>query len=261
MLESTLIKYNKGMELYLKGEKSLTQIAKQLKIHRGRFADYLRQLDITIINKQNTTRINEDIFNIIDNEEKAYWLGFLYADGYVGLNTNHIELSLASCDYGHIVKFAKFLNFQVNKINDNSIRARISFRNKKIKNDLIRLGCTPQKSLSIKFPPNNIVPKEMLFHFIRGYIDGDGSIFITNNKPRFSIICGNKNFIINLVDAMQWKKNKIKKDKRSNVWSTEYGGKHVYNILYPLYENSSIYLDRKYNKYIEIKNAVYTQNH
>ena len=44
--------------------------------------------NITIVNKQNRTKFNESIFDNIDSEEKAYWLGFIYADGYISSRYN-----------------------------------------------------------------------------------------------------------------------------------------------------------------------------
>lgn len=58
---------------------------------------------------------NRYIFDKIDTEEKAYWLGFLYADWSVGSKEDKIELSLAACDYNHIQKFKDFIGLD-NKI-------------------------------------------------------------------------------------------------------------------------------------------------
>ena len=38
---------------------------------------------------------NSNVFEKIDTEEKAYWLGFLYADGYINEEHNFITLVLA----------------------------------------------------------------------------------------------------------------------------------------------------------------------
>ena len=54
-------------------------------------------------------------FEKIDTEEKAYWLGFLYADGSVGSKDDRIELGLAEKDFHHIEKFRDFIGIN-NKI-------------------------------------------------------------------------------------------------------------------------------------------------
>ena len=92
------------------------------------------------------------IFETIDTEEKAYWLGFLYADGSVGSTDNRIELGLAEKDLRHIEKFRDFIGIK-NKI---SYRAstksyRYAFKSISCKADLIKQGCIPKKSLILKF--------------------------------------------------------------------------------------------------------------
>lgn len=256
MLEETIKKYEEGKILYLTHNLSLTQIAKQLKIHRGRFTEYLKRQNIQIENKQNISRRYSDVFANVDTEEKAYWLGFLYADGYVGTETNHIEIALQPKDISHLQKFAHFINFDGN-IQKSRTRARISFRDKEMHNDLITLGCIPQKSLVLSFPTEEQVPKYLIKHFVRGYVDGDGYVGINSyGRGRLGITCGSEQFLTDLANAMNWEKHKIVKDKRNNTKNLEYGGWYVYEMLSVLYKNSSVYLDRKFEKFIEIENAV-----
>lgn len=72
-------------------------------------------MGITIVNKQNMCKFNEHIFDNIDTEEKAYWLGFIFADGYISsLNAkykNVFELSLSIKDLNHIKKFNSFMEY------------------------------------------------------------------------------------------------------------------------------------------------------
>ena len=64
-------KYLLAKEKYLKGE-SLTSISKQLKIDRATLSQNLKKDNIEVINFQNITKFNENFFEIIDTEEKAY---------------------------------------------------------------------------------------------------------------------------------------------------------------------------------------------
>lgn len=259
LLEQTIQKYELGKNLYRQGNLSLTQISKQLGIHRGRFTEYIKRQGVDVVNKQNESQSYSDVFERIDTEDKAYWLGFLYADGYVGLETNHIEIALASKDVNHIKKFAEFINYG-GKILKDDIRARISFRDKKMHSDLIKLGCTPKKSLILHFPDEAQVPKYLVKHFVRGFVDGDGYIGMHRNGfGRMSVTCGSKQFIDDLILKMNWRQNKIHKDKRSDALSVEWAGNYVCDMLCELYKGSSIYLDRKYKRFIEIENAVLSQ--
>lgn len=199
-----------------------------------------------------------NIFEKIDSEEKAYWLGFLYADGSVSSAENKIELGLAEKDLSHIEKFKKFTNLN-NKI---SYRAstksyRFCFRSTKCKEDLIKKGCVPKKSLILTFPTYDQVPKELMRHFIRGYFDGDG--WFTNTKDCFQVgIIGTAKFIegfLNEVEDIN-KTNTIFKVNRENGAKRYVFGayKDVLNFLNWIYDGSTIYLDRKYNHYLDFIN-------
>lgn len=60
---------------------------------------------------------------------------------------------------------------------------------KKFKQRLIELGCTPQKSCTLKFPTEEQIPKEYIIPFIRGYFDGDGVLSYTiSNKVTKTIV-------------------------------------------------------------------------
>ena len=69
----------------------------------------LQENGIEVINYQNLTKFNENVFDSIDTEEKAYWLGFIFADGYISLKGNSFELSLKGSDSEHLDKFNKFM--------------------------------------------------------------------------------------------------------------------------------------------------------
>lgn len=61
--------------------------------------------------------------------------------------------------------------------------SRIQISSKTLTADLLKLGCTPRKSLTLKFPNDGIFKSnDLIRHFIRGYFDGDGSVFISMEK-------------------------------------------------------------------------------
>ena len=194
-------------------------------------------------------------FEIIDTEEKAYWLGFLYADGSIGSKEDKIELGLAEKDLKHIEKFRDFMNIS-NKISyrEKTKSYRMSFRSAKCKQDLINKGCIPKKSLILDFPNENQVPKHLIRHFIRGYFDGDG--WFTNTESCFQIgIIGTENFINGFLNSIENtnKDNKILDVHRKNGAKRYVFGAYddVLNFLNWIYKDSNIYLERKYNSYLD----------
>jgi hypothetical protein len=93
-------------------ERSLTQLHKKYGIKRQTIAKHLKQRGFEVINYQNRLRCNEHIFDCIDTEEKAYWLGFLYADGNISSNGHRLEIALSIKDLEHLSKFKNFLNLE-----------------------------------------------------------------------------------------------------------------------------------------------------
>lgn len=195
------------------------------------------------------------IFENIDTEEKAYWLGFLYADGCVGSKESKVELSLAEKDLRHIEKFRSFIGIE-NKISYRpKVKAyRYSFRSSSCKEDLIKQGCLPKKSLILKFPTEQQVPRSLIRHFVRGYFDGDG--WFSNTQGCFQVgLIGTENFLKGFLEnaKMEYKGNKIFNVHRENgakkyVFSAY---KDVLSFLDWIYKDSKIYLDRKYEHYLD----------
>ena len=207
----------------------------------------------------------EDYFSIINTEEKAYWLGFMYADGYI---INHDELygqdkvgiTLSSVDINHLEKF-KISIQATNPITDvsrgNSKLSRILLTSQKTANDLINAGCVKNKTFLLQFPTEQQVPNKLLHHFIRGYFDGDGSIssYMKGNYLDYHInIVGPYDFIIKLYHI--YSIGGYFKDKRKeNSWYFSINGNQQIIMFYHwLYDDATIFLQRKYDKFQELIN-------
>ena len=200
--------------------------------------------------------INENIFEVIDSEEKAYWLGFLYADGYVDTDRG-IDLTLQELDLDHLKKFRDFIggNIKIQEknisLNNKSFKAyRVGVSRKKIANDLINLGCFQNKSLILKFPTFEQVPENLIHHFMRGYFDGDGSIRFSQGQLTFSVL-GTKEFL-DVYDTflLRLGMKKCKYSMCGKAYELRHGGniqvKKIFNFIY---NNATIYLERKYIKF------------
>ena len=110
-------------------------------------------------------------------------------------------------------------------------------------------GCVPQKSLIIKFPSYDIVPKELIRHFIRGYFDGDGSISCTD-KTHSLCVLGTLDMIEHICyESGIPRKIYISKSPNNSTYRILLDDKRDSLIfLHYLYDDCEIYLDRKYNK-------------
>jgi intein/homing endonuclease len=126
---------------------------------------------------------NEKFFDIINDEEKAYFLGLMYADGnnYVRIpHSYEVSIKLQEQDKYILEKFRDLLSPQTNLklIIDKKIKTKyclFKINSKILSHQLSELGCVPAKSLILEFP--KFISNNLIHHFIRGYSDGDGSIY------------------------------------------------------------------------------------
>jgi len=256
-----MITYLEAKTLFLKGY-SLTRIEREFGFKRKRLSRYLKKDNINIILNNQRFIYNEDYFKSIDSEEKAYWLGFLYADGYVG-NPNKgkfiAELCLAEIDKTHVEKFRntickeKNISLKKTKLNNKIFKSyRFSVINKVFVEFLIQQGCTPSKSFTISLPS---LSKNLTRHFLRGYFDGDGSFHKDKKgKVYLSITSGSISFLNSIQNIFKeeiadYTEVSLRKDKRAIVYTFSKARTTAIKILNYLYKDSNIYLDRKFNKY------------
>lgn len=259
--EKTSGEYLKALDLYKTGEFSVTELSNKFKIDRHALSRRIKAIGLNVVNKQNLIRFNENIFDDIDTEEKAYWLGFLYADGCVSSINNTIEISLKYSDFNHLYKFKNFLNCTNNIIID-TIRCRLMFSSGYFKKRLIELGCTPRKSLTLEFPTEGQMPDHLIIPFIRGYFDGDGTFtyFSRNGKgtvftPKIGFI-GTQDFLKGVQDVLLTDANLhlANKNGSNKCFEISFGSKKSTEILKKLYKDANIYLDRKFKRYTIFKN-------
>jgi hypothetical protein len=140
------------------------------------------------------------------------------------------------------------------KYRENQKAYRICIESKKICEDLIKLGCTSKKSLTLIFPTEHQLKKEFQYDFIRGYFDGDGSIGLSNNKTTSVCLLGTYEFLSNIKNLFN---GTIRKDKRhlNNTFYLQFKISESEKFLYYLYNNSNIYLSRKYKRYEQFINC------
>jgi hypothetical protein len=249
---------------------SLTKLGEKYGVKRQTISKYVKQKGAEVINTQNVCRINESIFEVIDTEAKAYWLGFLFADGCIYENEKRFRMNLAIKDLSHMEKFAKFMNFtgEIREYKGTGFNGKdcedintcsIQFRNSKIWDDLNSKGCTPNKSLTLKFPDKSIFKSEDLIrHFIRGYVDGDGYLITFKSRNTFKQqigMVGTESFLNEVDNYIKPVKAKIRSKNTENhpnkAYRLDWSCISARKVARYLYENATIYLDRKYNKFLE----------
>lgn len=242
-------------DLHFNQKQSITKIGRDSGECRNKLGKILVNNGTPPINYQNSIKINQYIFDEIDTEKKAYWLGFIFADGSISQNV--FEIQLSEVDVHHLIKFKRFVEW-INEIKFKSSTnsARIAFRNKYFTNNLISMGVTENKSLTLSFPSN--IPDELIRHFIRGYFDGDGCIhfrkWIKGSRKALINVLGTPQFLNILREYCPIKINKLYRNNNSEstlVYQTV--GLKAEQFLYWLYNDANVYLNRKYELFKRIE--------
>ena len=240
-------------KLHIEDKLSHVDIAKLYNVHKETVRRNFKKFNLKSFNYHNSIKHDKHKFSEIKTEEDAYWLGFIYADGYVS-DKNDFEIGLKESDYKHLEKFIKYLKLDTTvKYNKKYKSCRVIYRNKILVDNLKSLGVIPRKSLVLKFP-ENIIPNNLIRHFIRGYFDGDGCISIYKNKLNREVtsvsLLGTKDFLNGVRFYSPIEFGKYVKNNGSEttlVLSTAHKKARIF--IDWLYKDSTIFLDRKYEKY------------
>lgn len=229
--------------------------------------------------KKSKYHYNCNFFNIINSEEKAYWLGFIFADGYVHFNTDvrnyELGIELQASDYLHLKKFNKSLNGNVDvKFRERDIywenqgytrsykTCLIRFYSRTLIEPLLKYNIANGKSDTLDFPD---IPLEYYSPFIRGFFDGDGCICKDSIHKRmvhldFTSVSYNilekirtilyNNGIYSYIYQEKAYDNYSKKCGKNGMRNTYRlcikGVTNTYNMIRYLYDDATIFLDRKY---------------
>jgi hypothetical protein len=205
-------------------------------------------------------KFNEKFFDKIDTEKKAYWLGFLYADG--SQNGNQFQMCLKIDDKGHLEKFKIAIDAEhlvkeiVKKNHKKFIGALFQISSKYFCKSLENQGCVKNKTFIVKFPN---IDSNLHRHFIRGVFDGDGTIGIMNKKygyKKWTIYSASEKFGLKISKILQRSNMQVKfykrnyKDNRKPGYNVEIHRKNEFDKLYRfLYDGATIFLDRKKDKF------------
>lgn len=246
----------------------LKKTLKEVGILFGRDPKIIRRIlsenniKIKTIAEQNTQFTNESVFENIDTHEKAYWLGFLAADGNIS-KKGQLRLQLAEKDLNHLKKFYNFMGGQskivkcITNLNKKKyIGYRVNFTSSKLRNDLIKHNIVPNKSLTLQL--SNYITEQYFASYILGIFDGDGTIGFYNNRLQFGIL--SSLYACEQIQTFLMKNcgvNKTKIIKCGKIYSVGYcGNLNTDKIMKVLYENATIFLERKrniYNNYLIFK--------
>lgn len=261
-------------QLYLEGN-SLNDIAKVAQDTKGLMALRQRLIDLGVDTTKNMKKyshkisksgkhytLNEHIFDCIDSEEKAYWLGWYMTDGYNHQSKSCVAIRLQANDLEILEKLKAFLQTDTpiyTFIRDKRRYVELNICSPYFSESLARWGVVQNKVHHKSIPS---IDPSYIKAFLRGYFDGDGCISISDRKDRKEgsktyqvTFTGNEEpliFIENILrKELSLTERHLHKCRTSNI--LHYGGQQVcLKILNWLYKDAIIYLQRKFDKYQSI---------
>ena len=200
---------------------------------------------------------NRHIFDEINSPEKAYWLGFIVADGYLNDDKNMLRIKLGDKDKSHLEKFIKFLEGDLSMLKSEihnttgNTQWYVSTYAPQIHNALKNLKVEQGKSGKEKIPP---IEKKYYRDFIRGLWDGDG--FIRESLNGIGLVGSYE--CLSFVQELFQKELGIKPLKiysHYNTYKIEYRStkKAIPLIISYLYQDMDVALDRKMELANQIK--------
>ncbi len=215
-------------------------------------------------------KINENYFEKIDDRNKAYWIGFISADGNIYKNKLSIELNYKDDELlkQFIVDLDTPRPLYYRERKNGAKSATVEIRNNKIVEDLSKYNIIPRKTYNLCFPN---IDERYYKDYIRGFFDGDGT-YVLQIKPRFmkrkgiyedkiyceiACVCKCKNFLLNIGSILS--KNGIDNhlcyDKRDDLYYIRiYGINNCKDFINYIYYNDCRMLSRKKKKALEMIN-------
>ncbi len=202
---------------------------------------------------------DHSFFDSIDTEAKAYWLGFMAADGSVASREQRLKVALAAKDRSHLLKFKVALQSN-HPVSDYITRSGhhgsvLAVTSPQLVAGLAIHGVNPCKSFTLEWPAT-LPSADMLRHYLRGYFDGDGGFALTGPEGKSAKLhfqlTSNEAFCLgaqaHLMQSVGVKKTKLYAPAASpNIRRLNYcGTRQVIRIARHLYQGARIYLPRKH---------------
>lgn len=243
-----------------KNNESVFSICNTLGTYQDKVKRILKENNVETISysKRNNPGFNEDYFEKIDTDDKAYWLGWLITDGCISKTS--ISLTLKKCDEYILEQFQSDLGLDGKIKPFNGKYSRLMFWSRKMVEDLSKYGIVENKTFSVDLPEleSNLIPS-----LLRGCVDGDGGIsYLEYGRRKDSELSftGNEKCVKSFNRLIHKSIGVDEKNLTANhsVFRVRWSSKNdIVRICNKLYENSDSHrLKRKFDKFLKIKSLL-----
>lgn len=244
---------------YMKQGHSATETSKKFGVPYKSMLNLLNRHKLRIPTRHTPARrknpYNIDYFDNIDSHKKAYFLGLLYADGYICSgnyeSSKQVGIALQLCDKYIIEELYNELNLKT-KLNIYKNSVKLVVTDVHLYNTLVNLGLQENKSYKDFVLPN--IDEKFLNSFLLGFFDGDGCITNIQRTPKVEMVCNSKIFLESVQEYLQ--KNNISStisiDNQKKHLFILTINKHINRVKFAqlIYSDSPVYLKRKHERFI-----------
>jgi DNA-binding transcriptional regulator WhiA len=199
---------------------------------------------------------DHNYFTKIDTPNKAYILGFLYADGCINKKQTEMIIKIHNSDIEILNIIKKEMKsehpIKIIKQKDREDQVRFGISSIKLCKDLSMFGLFPSKTFNIEFPK---IIDNLNRHFIRGYFDGDGSISKIKNRNSYTvtIFTASEMFMKSLRQILYDNKIETNLYKRNNGYAIQFSRRELVDRFFHfIYQDADIFLKRKKYKFPNI---------
>lgn len=206
---------------------------------------------------------NQKLFGEINTEHDAYFLGILMSDGWVEDEYQTRMVGLTMCDEEVIKNWKEYVNtdkpIKVLHPKNRKVAYNLSLYSTEIVNNLKQWGVVPLKTKRTHIPNINY---DLIRHFIRGYLDGDGGIDHQNRTHVIRFASSSHKVLLEIeahfiAMGLIRDKNYISKMKNQDCSNLRVCNKKEFmKVCEYLYKDATIYMTRKYNNFLEAKKVI-----
>lgn len=230
----------------------VSDVAKKFGLNKNNIYDRLKEFNIPKRGRgsKQIYIANDEAFSKWSSK-MAYCLGFIAADGHIWKDLPYITIGISRNDYV-VLEYIRDYISPNSKIRRSNEGIQMCVRSKKIWEDLNKFGIDHNKTFNLKISFD--IPKEYVGDFVRGYFDGDGSIWKTNKVRACyagSIVSASKQVLLDIQSLIGF--GVLRETHKGKYFALEFGQSNLLKLKAIIYRDpKNVIMHRKYDKFLKI---------
>lgn len=233
---------------------TVPEVAKKFGLNKNNIYDKLKEWDIPLRGRgrKQTYLANDKAFSKWSHK-MAYCLGFIAADGHIWKDRPYLTIGIHQGDI-KVLEYIRDYISPESQVRNNKTKTQVQLyiKSQQIWDDLNRFGINNDKTFNLKIDFK--IPKKYIGDFVRGYFDGDGSIWKARKNPDYytgSIVSASKQFLLDLQKLIGF--GNVRETHKGKYFSLDFSQSNLIKLKELIYSDpTKVILNRKYNKFTKI---------